>query len=74
MSEIVNIEEKRAKLIELVREAVNERTHSPRSEMRTQEAPIFDPAGRFQTHWIDALVNALKTTDALEVLWREINE
>lgn len=64
-------EKKREAIRELAREALFER-YWPR-RMRVPNAPAFDPRGN-QTWWTDALVDAIRHTDALDVLVHELGE
>lgn len=66
-------EEKVAALKDLVKEAVDEQTsHYPRLDKSPYAGPAFDPRG-FQYYHLDALLDALKNTDALLVLGNALN-
>lgn len=64
---IRNYETKVEALKRLVLEALAERRGPYPSTHRTPLAPEFDPSG-YQTYHQEALVEALRLTDALEVL------
>lgn len=68
-----SVDDKREALRNLVREAYSESAHLYPSMRKVAGAPEFDPAG-FQEYHMQTLLTALKTTDALEVLYNWLGE
>lgn len=67
MTEFKNFDYKADALKHLVREALHEQRTPLPNPLRNPYGPEFDAAG-WQHHQLDALVNVLRTTDALDVL------
>lgn len=70
---IENFEVKAAALRTLVGDARDEQRFPFPNQYRMPNAPAFSAAG-FQTCFIDALVESLKTTDALDVLHKILSD
>lgn len=67
MNDIKNFDHKADALRHLVREALHEQRTPVPNLFRSPQGPEFDAAG-WQHYQLDALVNVLRTTDALDVL------